>query len=74
MCKKKGKVVRLYICHECYDRIGENKGFTRYRGRLYCDKCFIDNLDKFDLSEYTEREILVEEIDEYNFTSGTISS
>lgn len=57
MCKT--KIIKLYICHDCHNRIEENEHFTNYRNTILCDRCFISNLDKIDISTFTSRDILV---------------
>ena len=63
MCNKKksNKIVKLYICHECHDQIREFEGFTVYQNTLYCDSCYIQNLDNFDLSDYVQREVMIKD-------------
>ncbi len=57
MCKS--KIIKLFICHECHHRIGDNEHFTNYRNIILCDHCFLRNLDKIDITDFSTRDYLV---------------
>lgn len=62
MCKSKSKIIKLYICHECHNRIKDNEDFINYKNTtIFCENCFIDNIEKIDMSEFMTRDILINE-------------
>jgi hypothetical protein len=58
--KSTNGVVHLLICHNCHKRITNGKTFTRYQDSLHCTRCFINNLEKFNLADFNSSEILID--------------
>lgn len=62
MCKS--NINKLYICHACHRRLRPNEDYIKYKfTTIICNSCFVENIDKIDISAFMTTDILIQNED-----------